>query len=109
MDPSPGLYLENWSRRHPVFLVSATKFSPAATVPRIIAGAVLDVVLGTILLSLTMNPDFAMAVCAANLGAIIDQAHLAGDPVARPLAVIALDEDIHPTLVHLTGGHVHLP
>lgn len=41
-----------------MILVSAAKFSPAATMPGVISGTVLDVVLGTMLLSLTMDPHF---------------------------------------------------
>jgi hypothetical protein len=45
-----------------VIRVSAAKFSPAATMPSVIPGTVLDVVLGAVFLSLTVDPYFAIAV-----------------------------------------------
>lgn len=58
-------------------LIGAAKFSPAATMPSVVSGTVLDVILRSVRLPLTMDPHFAVTVRAADFGAIVDQAHLA--------------------------------
>ncbi|WP_437585970.1 hypothetical protein [Sorangium sp. So ce1000] len=91
-----------------MILVGATEFGPAATVAGVVAGAVLDVVLGAILLPLAVDAHFAVTVDATDLGSVVNQAYLAGDPATLAFSSVTLDEDFRFALVHPTCSHVRL-
>lgn len=89
-------------------VVGATKLSSSATMPGVISGPVFDMVLRAILLPLTMDPHFAVAVHTPDLGTVVDQPHLARRPPSLSLSALCLHEDLRLALIHSTSCHSRL-
>jgi hypothetical protein len=87
-----------------VFGVGAVKVGTSLAVLRVVRGAMLDVVLWSVLASFAVDPDFSVAVHAADLCAVVNVAYLEANPI-EPTYAVSNEGALDFTVVHFAGCH----